>query len=210
MRYTQNPIKGAKDDAPAIGNYRWPGRLPLSRSVEVGLLDEILQRDAADEVVQAPPGGDMTDEEYPLPVPAQPQVAEEPADAGYCLPPAFPARIWPVQVLAPASVLLGHGHPVALPVVAFAQPPVIQHRDRGLAEGDGCCLGSAGQAGAEHGGDQLRRRAGSAVGRGIKSSNRAIPGQDRGTLHPHRPEPLSREPAVSHSGTASIPVTQTP
>jgi hypothetical protein len=114
------------------------------------LLDEILQRDAADVVVQAPPGGDVTDEQDPLPVPAQRQVGEEAADARCGLPPAFPARIRPVQVLAPAGVQLGHRHPVAPPVVAFAQPPVIQHRDRGLGEGNGCCLGSPGQVGAEH------------------------------------------------------------
>ena len=53
------------------------------------LLDEIFQRDAADEVVQAPPGGDVPDDQDPPPVPAQRQVAEEAADAGYGLPPAL-------------------------------------------------------------------------------------------------------------------------
>jgi hypothetical protein len=52
------------------------------------LLDEIFQRDAADEVVQAPPGGDMTDDQDPLSVPPQRQVAEEAADAGDGLPAA--------------------------------------------------------------------------------------------------------------------------
>src|SRR6266516_4026822 len=60
-------------------------------------------------------------------------------------------------MLAPASVQLGHGHPVSLPVVTFAQPPVIEHRNRGLAEGGGCGLDSAGQVGAEHRGDPVAR-----------------------------------------------------
>jgi hypothetical protein len=58
-------------------------------------------------------------------------------------------------VFATASVQLGHGHPVALPVITFAQSPVIQHRDRGGAEGSRGCLGSAGQVGAEHDGDPV-------------------------------------------------------
>jgi hypothetical protein len=78
----------------------------------------------------------MPDDQDPLLVPAQWQVTEEAADARNGLPPAFPARVGPVQVLALAGVHLGHGHPVALPVVTFAQPPVIQHRDPGGAEGN--------------------------------------------------------------------------
>lgn len=54
------------------------------------LPDEVFQRDAADEVVQAPPGGEVTDDEDPLLVPAHWQVAEESADARDGLPPAFP------------------------------------------------------------------------------------------------------------------------
>jgi hypothetical protein len=71
-------------------------------------------------MVQAPPGGDMTDDEDPPPVPAQGQVTQEPADARNGLPPAFPVRVGPVEMLAPASVQFGGGHPVALPVIAFA------------------------------------------------------------------------------------------
>jgi len=77
--------------------------------------------------------------------------------------PAIPAqrqpRVEPVQVLGLAGVHLGHGHPVALPVVTFAQPPVMQYRDPGGAEGNGGCLGSAGQVGAEHGGDPVAHAA---------------------------------------------------
>jgi len=97
----------------------------------------------------------VTEEEDPLPVPAQRQVAEEASDAGNGLPPAFAILIGPVQMLAPASMQLGHAHPVALPVIAFAQPPVIQHRDPGGAEGNRRCLGSTRQVGAEHGGDPV-------------------------------------------------------
>jgi len=60
------------------------------------LLDELFQPDAAEEVVQAPPGGDVPDDQDPLLVPAERQVAEEAADAGDGLPPAFPARVGPV------------------------------------------------------------------------------------------------------------------
>lgn len=56
------------------------------------LLGELFELDTGDEVVQAPPGRDVTDDEDSLPVPAQWQVAEEPADAGNGLPPAFPVR----------------------------------------------------------------------------------------------------------------------
>ena len=105
-----------------------------------------------------PPGGDMTNDEDPLLVPAQWQITEKPADPRDGLPPAFPAWVGPVQVAAQAGVQLGHRHPVPLSVVAFAQPPVIQHRNRGLAKGDGCCLGRAGQIGAEHSDDPHRCR----------------------------------------------------
>ena len=97
--------------------------LPSFLSGEV-LFNEIFQGDATDEVVQAPPGGDMADDQDPLLVPAQWQVGEETADAGDGLPSAFPARVGLVQVLAPTSVQLGYGHPVVPPVVTFAQPPV--------------------------------------------------------------------------------------
>src|ERR1700734_459706 len=109
---------------------------------------EILQRDTVDEVVQPPSRGDMPDNQDPLSIPAQRQVAEEPADARDGLPPAFPARIRRVEMLETASVQLGRRHPVALPIVTFAEPPVIEHRNRGLAEGGGGCLGRAGEVGA--------------------------------------------------------------
>jgi hypothetical protein len=54
---------------------------------------ELFKLDPADEVVQAPPGGDVADDEDPLAVPVQRQAVEEPADAGDGLPPAFPARV---------------------------------------------------------------------------------------------------------------------
>ncbi|MFI5066612.1 MAG: hypothetical protein ACHP9Z_21910 [Streptosporangiales bacterium] len=44
----------------------------------------------------------MPDDEDPLPVPAQRQVAQEPANQGHRLPPAFTAGIGPVQVAAAA------------------------------------------------------------------------------------------------------------
>ena len=56
------------------------------------LLHELFKRGAGDEVVQAPPGGDVADDQHPLPVPAQRQVTEEAADAPDGLPPALPAR----------------------------------------------------------------------------------------------------------------------
>jgi hypothetical protein len=64
-------------------------------------------------------------------------------------------------VLAPAGVQFGHRHPVALPVVAFAQPPVMQDGDRRTCEGNGRCLGGAGQVGAEHRGDLIAAAAAS-------------------------------------------------
>jgi hypothetical protein len=85
------------------------------------LLSEVFQRDAADEVVQAPSGGDVADDENPLPVPPQWQVGEEPADAGDGLPPAFAARVDLVQVVAPASV-------------QFGQPDAIATADGGAGE----------------------------------------------------------------------------
>jgi hypothetical protein len=100
------------------------------------LLDEVFQPGTAEEVVQAPPGGDVADDQNPLPVPAQRQVGQEPANAGGGLPPAFPARIGPVQVLTPAGVQLGRRHPIALPVVALAQPPIMQNGDRRTCEGN--------------------------------------------------------------------------
>ena len=56
------------------------------------LIDELFQPDATDGVVHAPPGGDVPDDQDPLLVPAQRQVAEETPDTGNGLPPAFPAR----------------------------------------------------------------------------------------------------------------------
>jgi hypothetical protein len=58
----------------------------------------------------------MPDDQDPLLLPAQLQVGEEAADAGDGLPPASPARVGPVQVLAPACVQLGRWHPVALAI----------------------------------------------------------------------------------------------
>jgi hypothetical protein len=55
----------------------------------------------------------------------------------------------------PAGVQLGDRHSVAVPVVAFSQPPVMQHRDRGLPKGKGGGLGGTGQIRAEHGGDRV-------------------------------------------------------
>jgi hypothetical protein len=97
----------------------------------------------------------MPDNQDPLSIPAQRQVAEEPADARDGLPPAFPARTRRVQMLETASVQLGRRRPVALPIVTFAEPPVIEHRNRGLAEGGGGCLGSATEVGAEDGGEPV-------------------------------------------------------
>jgi len=99
----------------------------------------------------------MTDDQDPLSVPAQWHVTEEAADARDGLPPAFPARIGLFQVLAPVSVQAGHGHPGALPVVTFPQPPVMEHRDLGLAKGNDRGLGRASQVGAEHRGDPVAR-----------------------------------------------------
>jgi hypothetical protein len=42
---------------------------------------------------------------------------------------------------------------------AFAKPPVMRHGDPGSGEGNGCCLGSAGQVGTEHGGDPVAHAA---------------------------------------------------
>jgi len=86
---------------------------------------------------------------------AERHVIEEAADARDSLPPALPARIGPVQVLPPSGVQLGRGHPVALPVVTLAQPPVIQHRDRRAGEGHRGRLGGPGQVRAEHRGDPV-------------------------------------------------------
>jgi hypothetical protein len=58
---------------------------------------KLFKLDAADEVLQGPPGGDVADDKDLLAAPAQRQVVEEPADAGDGLPPAFPARVGPVQ-----------------------------------------------------------------------------------------------------------------
>ena len=57
----------------------------------------------------------MADDKDPLPVPAQRQVAEEAADARNGLPPAFPARVGPVQVLALAACRSATGIPLRCP-----------------------------------------------------------------------------------------------
>ena len=93
----------------------------------------------------------MPDDENPLIVPAQRQVAEETAGTGDRLSPAFPARIRLLQVLTPPTVHLGRGHPIALAVIALAQPPVIQHRNAASMKGYGYRLASTPQVGAEHG-----------------------------------------------------------
>ena len=41
------------------------------------LLDEVFQANAAAVVIQPPPGGDMPDDQHPLPLPAQRQVIDE-------------------------------------------------------------------------------------------------------------------------------------
>jgi hypothetical protein len=73
----------------------------------------------------------VPDDEDSLIVPAQRQVAEETADTGDGLPPAFPARIRLVQVLTSTTVHLDRRHPVALSVITLAQPPVVQRRNVG-------------------------------------------------------------------------------
>lgn len=99
---------------------------------------------------------------------------------GYGPPPAFPARVGPVQVLAAAGVQLGRGHAITLPVIAFAQPPVMQHRDRGLAEGNRGCLGGADQVGAEHGGDVVADAAAPQLPRLNPALFRQLAGQPAG------------------------------
>jgi hypothetical protein len=101
------------------------------------------------------------DDQNPLPVPAQGQVGQEPANARRGFPPALPARIRAVQVLTPAGLQFGHRHPVALAVVAFTQPPVVQDGDRRAGEGNGRRLGGARQVGAEHRGDPIAAAAAS-------------------------------------------------
>jgi hypothetical protein len=78
---------------------------------------EVFQRDAVDEVVQAPSGGDVTDDEDPLPVPPQWQVGQEPADTGDGLPPAFAAGVGAGRgARAGRRAVLPRGIPVRCPV----------------------------------------------------------------------------------------------
>ena len=95
----------------------------------------------------------MADDQDTLTVPAQREVAEEPADAGYGRPLALPIRIGLVKVLAAASMQLSNGHPIELAIIAFTQPPVIQHWERRARESHRGCLDSPGQVGAEDRGD---------------------------------------------------------
>jgi hypothetical protein len=81
-----------------------PSRLPG----EV-LLDKAFQRNPVDEVVEPSPVGDVADHQHPLPLLAQWHVVKKPADPRNGLPPALPARIGPVQVIAAARVVEGHG-----------------------------------------------------------------------------------------------------
>lgn len=83
------------------------------------LVDEVFQWHAADEVIQPPPSSNMTDDQHPLSLPAQRQIAKEAANARHGLPPAFSAWIGLVQMLAAGCLQLGHRHSVVLPVVTF-------------------------------------------------------------------------------------------
>ena len=113
MRITGSP---AYYDAERVGEPVLPSLAP--REI---LTDEVFKRLANDEVIQAPPGGDVPDDEHPLPVPARWQVVKETADTSDGLPPAFPVRIRLVQVLMPATVHLGRGYPVTPAVVTLTQ-----------------------------------------------------------------------------------------
>jgi MFS family permease len=72
----------------------------------------MFQLDTGGEVVQTPPGSYMTDDEDPLPVPAQRQVAEKPADArdglvmalfGLAVVLVSPFRAWMVDRYGPRT-----------------------------------------------------------------------------------------------------------
>jgi hypothetical protein len=53
---------------------------------------EVLERGTVDEVIEAPPGSDVTDDQDALTLPAHGQVAEEPADPRHGLIVTSPAR----------------------------------------------------------------------------------------------------------------------
>jgi hypothetical protein len=82
------------------------------------LFNEIFKGDAAGEGVQAPPGGDMADDQDPLPVPAQWQVGEEAADAADGLLPASPAGLQAriVQRLLALNTAIWHNWQIGAPV----------------------------------------------------------------------------------------------
>jgi len=56
------------------------------------LVDQVLERDTADVVIEAPSRRDVADDEDSSSVPSRCEVVEESPDAGDRLPPALPAR----------------------------------------------------------------------------------------------------------------------
>ena len=97
----------------------------------------------------------MAHDQDPLPVPAEPKVVEEPPDAPDGLSPTLSPRIRPVQMRQPVAVYLVGRTAVDQPVVALAEAPVEQDRQRRTGEGDGDGLPGSAEVGAEYGGEPI-------------------------------------------------------
>jgi hypothetical protein len=103
-----------------------------------------------------PSGGEVADYQDSLAAPARRQVAEKPADPSGGLPPAFTLGVSPVEMIAPGGAhLLGRPAGV-LSVVAFAQSPVVQDRNRRSVQCDRRRLRRPRQVGAEDSREPVR------------------------------------------------------
>jgi hypothetical protein len=117
--------------------------------------DQLLERPAAEKMLEGPAGRGVTDDENPLASPTHGHVIEEPADAGDRLSPAFASLVRDIEMSASRPMELGHRHTVAFAVVALSEPPVVKDRDRRARKGDSNGLDGAVKVRREDGGDPI-------------------------------------------------------
>ena len=158
--------------------------LPPLAPAELGV-DQVLEGHLVDQVVERPSGGDVPDHEDSLTVPPGRQVTEEATDPADGLGPALPARVWGGQMLGSHGVHSRGRCPVELAVVTFAQPPVREHRQVGVREGQRSGLGRSVKVGGEDRGEAI-----------ATAPLSKFPGQASAPLGQLARQPASRYPEI--------------
>jgi hypothetical protein len=82
----------------------------------------------------------VADHQHALPLPTQLKITEETADAHHCRPPGLATWVRRIEIRQPLCVHKRRGHPIALAVVAFSEPPVMKDRKAAAIERESCRL----------------------------------------------------------------------